>query len=231
MRESRGMVTTDLYYSSEWQLLEERAGSSVKAQYIWAPVYLDALICRDRDADANGSLEERLYTAQDANFTVLAALDTSGNAVERFALDAFGLFSVLTPGRTPRTNSSFDWTFLHQGGRYTTDSGFYSYRHRDYSPSLGRWAQRDPVGFLAGDVNVVRTAAPEWGLRPGPADGPAGPSPRHAYRGRRAGLVLRPGRRGRHGFRGRGLCDGPLATARRRKQPASPPNRSMASSA
>jgi YD repeat-containing protein len=67
-----GSVTTDLYYSSGWQVLEEQEAGAVKRQYVWSPVYVDALIARDRDTDSNGSLEERLYAQHDANFNVTA---------------------------------------------------------------------------------------------------------------------------------------------------------------
>ena len=65
-------TTTDLYYSAEWQVLEERVGGNTTMQYVWSPVYVDAMILRDRDTDANGSLDERLWVQQDANFNVTA---------------------------------------------------------------------------------------------------------------------------------------------------------------
>ncbi len=71
MQETAGGTTTDLYYSDSWQVLEERVasgGTSVpRVQYVWSPVYVDALILRDRDTNANGTLDERLYVVQDAN--------------------------------------------------------------------------------------------------------------------------------------------------------------------
>jgi YD repeat-containing protein len=75
-----GGTTTDLYYSSEWQVLEEQVGSAVKAHYVWSPVYIDAMVLRDRDADENSGngLEERLWVQQDANWNVTALLDGSG---------------------------------------------------------------------------------------------------------------------------------------------------------
>jgi hypothetical protein len=73
-------VTTDLYYSDQWQVLEEHKDGIVKAQYVWSPVYVDAMIERDDDADGNSSngLERRLYVVHDANYNVTALLNTSG---------------------------------------------------------------------------------------------------------------------------------------------------------
>jgi hypothetical protein len=35
----------------------------------------------------------------------------------------------------------------------------YHFRHRDYSPTLGRWTTLDPIRYLAGDVNLYRYVA------------------------------------------------------------------------
>src|SRR5206468_6224111 len=34
----------DLYYSAQWQVLEERVGGSAQDQDVWSPVYVDALV-------------------------------------------------------------------------------------------------------------------------------------------------------------------------------------------
>jgi RHS repeat-associated protein len=119
-------------------------------------VYVDALVLRDRDADGNGSLEERLYVQQDANFNVTAVIDSAGVVQERYVGDPYGAPTVLAPDWTSRVNSLFAWNYLHQGGRYDSSSGLYHFRNRDYSPSLGRWVQTDPWGLGAGDPNLYR---------------------------------------------------------------------------
>ena len=63
----------DLYYSASWQVVEDRQSthsSIAYQQYVWSPVYVDAMVLRDRDTNANGTLDERLYCLQDANFNV-----------------------------------------------------------------------------------------------------------------------------------------------------------------
>src|SRR5205085_4499116 len=45
----------DLYYSDQWQVLEERVGGAPKSHYVWSPLYVDALVLRDRDT-GGGSL-------------------------------------------------------------------------------------------------------------------------------------------------------------------------------
>jgi hypothetical protein len=94
VQEVSGGVTTDLFYSSSWQVLEEREAALVREQYVWAPTYVDALVLRDRDATGDGRLEERLWVQQDGNYTVTGLLDGSSNVVERYAYDPFGTATV-----------------------------------------------------------------------------------------------------------------------------------------
>ena len=156
-----GGTTTQLVYSSAWQVLEERVGGVTKAQNVWSPVYVDAMVVRDRDADGNagtgtGGLEERLWVQQDANFNVTALTDGTGAAVERFVYDPFGAATVLTGAFAARSASLYAWQYLHQGGRVDAASGLIHFRNRDYSPTLGRWVTMDPIGYDAGDVNLYR---------------------------------------------------------------------------
>lgn len=140
-------TTHDLYYSPTWDLLEVRDGSLVLSQYVWSASNHDTLIARDRDTDANGTLDERLYVQQDANFNVTAVVDTSGTVVERFIYDPYGNVGVLAPNWSTRSASTFDWVFLFQGSQLDLATGFYQMRFRDYSPTLGRFLQRDPLGY------------------------------------------------------------------------------------
>jgi hypothetical protein len=137
----------DLYFSANWQVLEERETSNalVRSQNVWSPVYIDAMVLRDRDPNGTGTLSERLYVQQDANFNVTALIDSAGVVQERYVYNPYGQFTdgsgqplaVLAPDWTSRpAGSSFNWIYLHQGGRYDTVSGLYNFRNRDYSPTL-----------------------------------------------------------------------------------------------
>jgi RHS repeat-associated protein len=160
----------DLYYSSAWQVLEERVGGTAQDQYVWSPVYVDALVERDRDADANSSngLEERLYVQQDANWNVTALVDSAGNVQERYAYDPYGQAMPFAPNWSSRGTSSYGWVYLHQAGRYDATTGLYLFRHRDYSPIVGLWIQQDPIGLSADDSNLYRAIhdAPTTGTDP-----------------------------------------------------------------
>jgi RHS repeat-associated protein len=126
-------------------------------QYVWSPVYVDALVERDRDANGQSSdgLEERLYAQQDANYNITALVDANGTVVERYVEDPYGQVTVLTAGWADRGVTLFAWVYLHQGGRFEQLSATYHFRYRDLSSALGRWLQRDPVG-LEPDTNLYR---------------------------------------------------------------------------
>jgi RHS repeat-associated protein len=163
----------DLYYSDDWQVLEERAGGSAKVQYVWSPVYVDALVLRDRDADGSSGngLEERLWVQQDANWNVTALVNGSGSVVERDVYDPYGNVSVLSASWGSLTATAYAWIIGHQGGRWDATTGLYGFRNRDESAVLGRWVEMDPSGFSAGDTNLYRDvcnrpidATDPWGL-------------------------------------------------------------------
>jgi RHS repeat-associated protein len=152
--DNMALDTDDFYYSNSWRLLEEHDNTysqrNLTSQYVWGLRYVDEMVERDRDTDGNGSLNERLYVLQDANFNVTAITDTAGAVVERYLYDPYGQVKYADSSWAARSTSSYDWTYLHQGGRLDGTTGLYAFRHRDYSPSLGRWIERDPVGYVDG---------------------------------------------------------------------------------
>ena len=83
-------TATDLYYSDQWQVLEEQVSGAAKINYVWSPIYVDALVLRDRDT-GGGTLSERLWVQQDANWNVTALVNSSGTVVERYVYDPIPL--------------------------------------------------------------------------------------------------------------------------------------------
>ncbi|MBN8628628.1 MAG: hypothetical protein J0M17_24410 [Planctomycetes bacterium] len=144
-------ATRHYYYSTLWQVLEERLGNSpdsasVERQYVWGRRYLDDLVIRDRSPNNNGSLEERFYAMQDANWNVVAISDTAGVVVERFAYSAYGtpLFMSGSFESNIDNDSAFDWQHLFACYGRDLPSGLYTVRQRYLNSAIGRWLTRDP---------------------------------------------------------------------------------------
>jgi RHS repeat-associated protein len=141
-------ATLDLYFSKDWQVVEEQAGGGTQTQYVWSPVYVDAMVERDT---SDGT---RLYVQQDADWNVTTVVDVTGTVQERYVYEPYGAVTFLAPDGSSRTGSAVDWIYLHEGGRLDTASGLYNFRQRDYAPALGRWLEQDPIGFRGGQANL-----------------------------------------------------------------------------
>jgi RHS repeat-associated protein len=171
--ETHSTTTTDLYYSADWQVLEERQGGVVQTRYVWSPAGVDMLVLRDYSTQHNGVLDQRLYVQQDIIGNVTALVDTSGNVVERYDYDPYGAVTVLNTDFSVRGSSSYSWNYFFQGKRYDGTVGLYDSRGRVYSPTLVRPLQADPLG-LGPDNNDYRWA----GDSPTVAVDPSGLQPR-----------------------------------------------------
>jgi RHS repeat-associated protein len=147
-----------LYYSSNWQVLEEdgyTVGGSpqVNAQYVWGMAYVDEMVLRDRDSgnDYDGNaygtsssgLDERYYALQDANWNTIAIVSPEGLTTESFVYDPYGNAMVMNAGVSGTISDAVGWVYRHQGGRWDSTTGLYNFRHRDYSVTMGRWGEED----------------------------------------------------------------------------------------
>ena len=134
-----GSTTRHYYYSSQWQILEERlnAATTSDRQFVWGLMALDNLILRDRGS-------ERFYSLQDV-FSCTAVVNVSGVMKDRYGYNAFGLSRVMTATFTARTTSSYDWETRYDNYRFDAESSFYQVRFRYLHPALGRWLTRDPL--------------------------------------------------------------------------------------
>lgn len=144
-------AVTDSYYSQDWQDLEDVAvttggcggNTTETSTYVWGQSYVDDLVARD------DSTYGRQYAQQDANHDVTALVGTTGAVQERFIYDPYGTSTVLSSG-WGNSSDLYNWVYRFQGGRYDPVSGLYNFRNRDYSPTLGRWMEQDPLGYVDG---------------------------------------------------------------------------------
>ena len=200
---------TDYYYNESWQVLEERRTPNLETlasatsatatlpyvQYLWDLRYIDAVVCRWRDADGNGGtgLEECLYYTNDANMNVMCLVDSAtGTVVERYAYHhGYGQPQICAPdwsGRSFNDAASKKNEILYCGYRYDPETGQYHVRHRYYNPTLGRWVSRD-IGEVSpeplyescnGNPVIATDPTGEVPIVPGKEPRPVKPSPNRA---------------------------------------------------
>ncbi len=74
----------------------------------------------------------------------------TGAVAQRLDYDAFGVvLQDTSPGFQP---------FGFAGGLYDPDTGWVRFGARDYAPDIGRWTDKDPIGFEGQDTNLYAYA-------------------------------------------------------------------------
>jgi len=144
-----------------WRCIEERQddnGWEARRQYVFGGQYLDEVLIFDTDTDDDGDCTEgegagstrHLYCSNN-NFNVMALTDANGAVVERVKYDPYGQPTCTrTSDSDVTTASHFANPWLFQGQRYCSETGVYYFKNRDMRPDLGRFLQRDPLGYVDG---------------------------------------------------------------------------------
>ncbi|MCA9232782.1 MAG: RHS repeat-associated core domain-containing protein, partial [Planctomycetales bacterium] len=159
---NRGGNKRHFYYSRQWQVLEERirVGRTIDAdplsQYVYHPDYVDAMALRYYDEDTDGSGIVEHYYLQDANYNVTAVTDDGGTVVERYAYTPYGEATVLDADFSADADGVSDIAneYLYTGRRRDPETGLQLNRNRFYHQQLGRWVNRDPIGYEGSPWNL-----------------------------------------------------------------------------
>ena len=125
-------------------MLTETDGSDApKAIYSYWQGYIDAVAVRMRPND------EYLFV-HDNQYSVTSAVNRENReVVERYRYSPYGETTVLTPGFTPKDDSTLENEYTYTGRRLDP-SGLMYFRARYYSPQLGQFISRDPLGYVDG---------------------------------------------------------------------------------
>jgi len=141
-------VTTYLIYDG-WSLLEERnLAGNLLARYYHGPV-IDELLCRVTETNT-------VYYHHDGLGSTVALTDSTGSVVESYNYDVYGQPMFWDSAFSLQPSSLQSNRYLFTGREYLAEIALYDYRHRFYSPSLGRFLQTDPLRFDTEDVNLYR---------------------------------------------------------------------------
>ncbi len=153
--------TTD-YVWQGWQVAEERnplggsGGTDTPIrQYIWG-TYLDECIQLTTltTLGPQNVPAGTYYLLQDLLYRAVALTDGSGNVVEAYDTDSYGVTLIFTgPGpdgiwfTDDDTQSNYGVNeIIYCGYRFDPEAVGYYVRNRYYVPFFGRWLQRDPIG-------------------------------------------------------------------------------------
>ena len=160
--------TTD-YIWQGWQTMEERnpyggSGSTdtPTKQYVWGTyidecIQLNLLVAAGPQSVPVGAY----YLLQDLQFRAVALANSSGQIVEAYDCEAYGntlIFTGPSPDGLWFTDDDVQASYgtneiIYCGYRYDPESQLYYVRNRTYNPALGRWLQRDPIGY-SGGINL-----------------------------------------------------------------------------
>ena len=149
-----------IYYDSSWQAIETRIGgtanSNVASQTVWSAAYINAAVLEDTYSAGVLQPNSRIYFLQDANWDTTATVgynSTTGTwgVTQRYVYSPYGTITVLNADwSTLPTETQPLVDNLYQGMTLDPVTGLYYARNRNYDPSLGRWINQDPAGYING---------------------------------------------------------------------------------
>ncbi len=141
------------FYHSGNQIIEETNGSdTVQRTYVWGPIYIDELILFEDTAGNGGTAGAGYFALRHHNYNVVALADSSGTIVERYDYNPYGQRFVLNADFSADADGLSDYanSIGHQGLHHDTATGLVYNRARMLAPVLGRFMQRDPMGYVDG---------------------------------------------------------------------------------
>ena len=134
--------TTYFYYDRVKVIEEVEANGVLEATYIYGSD-MDEVICMERG-------EETYYYHYNATGSVIQLTGSEGELVEQYEYDPYGKVTIYDGSYTSLVGSAVGNPYLFTGRRLDSESGLYFYRSRYFSAELGRFLQRDPLGYVDG---------------------------------------------------------------------------------
>jgi RHS repeat-associated protein len=138
-----GQDTTYFFYSG-FRVVEERKSivGNPSVQYFYGN-NLDEMFAMSKNTSFS-------YLHSNLIGSVVYASNTSGIMVEQYRYDPYGKVKILAPDGMLRDSSAISNPYLFTGQRLDAETGLYHYKFRQYNPYIGRFMQRDPLGFIDG---------------------------------------------------------------------------------
>jgi RHS repeat-associated protein len=122
------------------QVIEERdSTNAITRQYVWGKSLGELL--------QESTPTSILYAHENAIGSIAALTNPAGVTVERYRYDPFG-------NTTLPLNGGIGNQYRFQSLYFDAETGCYFARNRTYSPALGRYLQRDPIGTWGDPSNI-----------------------------------------------------------------------------
>jgi RHS repeat-associated protein len=112
-------------------LITEIVSGAIRRRYVHGPGVDEPLVWYE-----GAGTNDRRWLVADERGSIIAVTNQSGDPIAVNRYDEFGVPSLDNLGR-----------FQYTGQTWLADHGFYHYKARVYSPTLGRFLQTDPIGY------------------------------------------------------------------------------------
>ncbi len=131
-------TTTWFVYDGDEVIAEYGNTGSLISEYVMGS-RIDEVLTMER----NGTY----FYHYDGLGSVRYITDGSGNIVEKYDYSPYGNPTILDTSNTTLNTSAIDNPYMFTGRRWDEESEIYYYRTRMYDPEIGRFLQRDPLGY------------------------------------------------------------------------------------
>ena len=129
------MINDEVFIHDGWQIVMRLKNGEVQNRYLWGAKQ-DELLCKNNE-----------WTLGDHLNTVRDVVKSDGSIVKHLEYNAFGEL---------QGEPADELTFAYTGKLFDRATSLQWNINRWYDPKVGRWCSEDPIGFLAGDVNLAR---------------------------------------------------------------------------
>jgi RHS repeat-associated protein len=134
-------------YDGYQMILKLDASGNVLGRTLWGAGVDQILATEDSGGNVTWPLTDHLNTVRD-----IVSYDSGTDTTTLENHIVYNGFGEVSSETNPSVESDFKFT-----ARYTdATTGLQWNLNRWYVPSIGRWASEDPIGFAAGDPNLVR---------------------------------------------------------------------------